>query len=305
MKFYFQILYKRQYRKIAEMGIHPALGVGIIAIASILIAIFLMQKTVYAHYIIGFLGLSVVASLNEKKRNDFLNLCFSKTKFLKIRLIENLLLISPFVIFLIFTEEYLIAGITLLLSEFFVFTHFNKKWSFHIPSPFSKYPFEFSIGFRKLFLIYPAVYFLVFKAIEVGNFNLGVFAIGLLIFTHISYYFKPEQKYFVWIFSRSPQGFLWHKTKEGLFFSSLTLLPILILLSIWFPEQYINLLGLLFLNALLISTMILAKYSAFPKEMSVPQMVLFGLSIWFPPILIIAIIYFYKQSLKNLNLLLK
>ena len=124
------------------MGIHPALGVGIIAIASILIAIFLMQKTVYAHYIIGFLGLSVVASLNEKKRNDFLNLCFSKTKFLKIRLIENLLLISPFVIFLIFTEEYLIAGITLLLSEFFVFTHFNKKWSFHIPSPFSKYPFE-------------------------------------------------------------------------------------------------------------------------------------------------------------------
>lgn len=305
MKFYFQIQYKRHYRKIAEMGIHPFLGLAIIAFVFVVGAIFLAQKTEYAPYIIGFFGLAMISSLNEKKRSDFLNLCYSKTRYYKIRLIENLVIISPFSIFLIFNQEYIIAASIILIAESMVFIPFQNKWSVNIPSPFSRYPFEFTMGFRKVFLIYPIVYFLVYKSIEVGNFNLGIFAIGIIIFTQLSYYFKPEHKYFVWIFSKNPQGFLWKKTKESLCYSSLTLLPILILLGVWFPEQYLILIGILFMNTLFMWTIILAKYSAFPNEISLPQMVLFGLSIWFPPILIIAIIYFYKQSLKNLKPLLK
>lgn len=305
MKFYFQIQYKRQYRKIAEMGIHPFLGMAIMTLAFVVGAIFLTQKTEYAPYIIGFFGIAIISSLNEKKRSLFLNLCYSKSRYYKIRLIENLFIISPFSIFLIFNQNYIIAASTILIVESMVFIPFQNKWSVNIPSPFSRYPFEFTMGFRKVFLIYPAVYFLVYKSIEVGNFNLGIFALGVIIFIQLSYYFKPEHKYFVWIYSKTPQGFLWRKTKESLFYSSLTLLPILILLGIWFPEQYLILIGILFINALFMWTIILAKYSAFPNEISLPQMVLFGLSIWFPPILIIAVIYFYKQSLKNLKPLLK
>lgn len=305
MKFYFQIQYKRYYRKISEMGIHPFLGMGILFVAFILGGIFLGQKTIYAQYIIGLFGLSTTSALNEKQRRDFLNLCFSRSKYYKIRLIENLIIISPFAIFLFVNQNYISAISVILLSELFVFTPYQNKWTVNIPSPFSRFPFEFTMGFRKLFLIYPAVYFFVYKAIEVGNFNLGIFAIGLLVFTQISYYFKPETSYFVWIFNKNPQGFLWQKTKESLFYSSLTLLPILALLGIWFPEQHLILIGILLMNALLMITIILAKYSAYPKEISLPQMVIFALSLWFPPILIIAIIYFYKQSIKNLNPLLK
>ncbi len=301
MKFYFQIQYKRHYRRISEMGIHPFIGMGILAVAFILAAILLSQKTIYAEYIIGSLGLSMISGLNEKQRRDFLNLCFSTSKYTKIRLIENLIIISPFSIFLFVYQDYITAVSIIIISAIFVFIPFQNKWALTIPSPFSKYPFEFSMGFRKLFLVYPATYFFVYKAIEVGNFNLGIFAIGILVFTHISYYFKPEPSYYVWIFKNNPQGFLWKKTKESLFYSSFALLPILILLGIWFPDKYLILLGIFFLNALLMTTIILAKYSAFPNEISLPQMVLFGLSIWFPPILIIAIIYFYKQSLKNLK----
>lgn len=305
MKFYFQIQYKRYYRKIAEMGIHPFLGMGIVLVLIVLGTIFLFQKTIYANYIFGFIGLSISSGFSEKQRSEFLNLCFSKSRFYRIRLIENLLIISPFVIFLLYHQDFIIAISILILSLALVFIPLQNKWSVSIPSPFSRFPFEFTMGFRKLFLIYPLVYFLIYKSIEVGNFNLGIFAIGVLIVSHISYYFKPEQQYFVWIFNKDPKAFLWQKMKENLFYSSLTLLPILILLAIWFPERYIILIGVLFMNALLMMTIILAKYSAYPKEINLPQMVLFGLSLWFPPILIIAIIYFYKQSIKNLNPLLK
>ncbi|NPD86470.1 ABC transporter permease [Lentimicrobium sp. L6] len=305
MKFYFQIQYKRYYRKIAEMGIHPFLGMGIMLLALIFGTLFLFQKTIYANYIFGFIGLSIASGFNEKQRNEFLNLCFSKSKFYRIRLIENLLHISPFVLFLLYYQDFIMAISILILSLILVFVPLQNKWSVSLPSPFSRLPFEFTMGFRKLFLIYPMVYFLVYKSIGVGNFNLGIFAIGVLVITHMSYYFKPEHQYFVWIFAKNPKAFLWQKIKENLINSSLALLPILVLLSIYFPERYIILMGIFFMNALLMTTIILAKYSAYPKEINLPQMVLFGLSLWFPPILIIAIIYFYKQSLKNLNPILK
>lgn len=305
MKFYFELQYKRFQRKLSEMGIQPYLGITLLIFAFIGFSIFLFQKSIYAEYIYGFLALSLMAGLGEKQRNDFLHLCYQKSSFYKIRLGENYLYILPFVTFLLIQQKFIVAAIIIILAGLMAFLPFQSKWSFSIPTPFSKYPFEFTKGFRRLFLIYPASYFLLYKSITVGNFNLGIFAIGVMIMIHLSYYFKPENKYFVWIFSSNPKTFLWKKIGTSLAYSSLAILPILILLGIGFPEEIFILAGMLLMNALLLSTIILAKYSAFPKEMSLPQWVLFALSIWFPPILIIAIIYFYSQSIKKLKEILQ
>ncbi|MBK7030860.1 MAG: hypothetical protein IPH45_17355 [Bacteroidales bacterium] len=58
----------------------------------------------------------------------------------------------------------------------FSFTTHNSRWNFTIPTPFSKHPFEFAVGFRKTFLAWLFAYFLTIMAISVGNFNLGVFS---------------------------------------------------------------------------------------------------------------------------------
>lgn len=305
MKFYFLLQYKRFHRKLSEMGIHPYLGMLLLLAVFILASFFLFQKTEYAAYIYAFMGLSYLGSFSDKLKTDFLKQCYSRSKYFQLRLMENVLMTFPFFIFLIIYQELIISLSMLLISVILAFIPLQNKWSITIPTPFSRYPFEFAMGFRKLILLYPAILFLVYKSIEVGNFNLGIFAIGVLVILQMSYYFKPENKYYVWIYSDSPQQFLWKKVKESLVYSSLSLLPILIFMGIWFPDQYLILLGILFMNALLMTTIILAKYSAFPNEMSLPQWLLFGLSIWFPPILIIAIIYFYKQSYKNLKPLLQ
>lgn len=305
MKFYFLIQYKRFHRKLSEMGMHPFLGILLLLAAFILGSVFIFQKTVYANFIYGFVGITFLGSYGDKSKTDFLKQCYSKSRYFRLRVLENMFVIFPFVIVLMIYQEFNISLVILLISLILAFIPLHKKGSLTIPTPFSSYPFEFAMGFRKLFLLYPAVLFLIYKSIEVRNFNLGVFAIGVLILLQMSYYFNPENKYYVWIFSDSPQKFLWRKVKESLVYSSLSLLPILILLGIWFQEQYLILLGALLLNTLLVVCIILAKYSAFPHEMSLPQIVLFAMSIWFPPILMIAIIYFYKQSIKNLKPILQ
>lgn len=305
MKFYFLLQYKRFHRKLSEMGMHPFLGILLLLATFILGSVFLFQKTAYANFIYGFIGITFLGSFGDKSKTDFLKKCYSKSKYFQLRVLENIFVIFPFFTVLMIYQEFNISLVILLISLILAFIPLHKKGSLTIPTPFSSYPFEFAMGFRKLFLLYPAVLFLVYKSIEVGNFNLGVFAIGVLIFLQMSYYFKPENKYFVWIFSDSPQKFLWRKVKESLLYSTLSLLTVLILLSIWFQSQYLILSGILTMNTLLMTTIILAKYSAFPHEMSVPQLVLFALSIWFPPILIIAIIYFYRQSIKNLKPILQ
>jgi len=55
----------------------------------------------------------------------------------------------------------------------------------------------------------------------------------------------------------------------------------------------------------LLITIILAKYSAYPNEMSLPQGILFSLSLMLPPALFITIPLFYYQSIKSLTSILK
>jgi hypothetical protein len=50
-----------------------------------------------------------------------------------------------------------------------------------------------------------------------------------------------------------------------------------------------------------LTTIILAKYAAFPHQVNLPQFVILAVSVWFPPLLIAVIPFFYRQSVKRLN----
>ena len=128
---------------------------------------------------------------------------------------------------------------------------------------------------------------------------------AVLALVCIFYYAKPEEKYFVWNFNRSPQSFLIEKVKTGILNFTILSLPIIATLSIYFTDEITITLLLFLLCLIYLITFILAKYAAYPNEINITQGMFLGISLVVPPILIGLIPYFYLQSVKKLNLMYK
>lgn len=304
MKLYFQIQLKRYHRKWQEIGLHSIAGSVLILLAFLLGSHYLFEKTEFAKYIYPIFALTFISGFSEMNRNIYLKSCFPTNKYYQIRLLENILFALPFVVFLFFKLEFLLGLILLVLSGLTLFAAVKKLEVRKTPTPFYRFPFEYIVGFRKYLLVYPFAYFLIYKSVNASNFNLGVFAVGFIILIHLSFYVQAENKYFVWIFNSSPKIFLVKKIVVGIIYSSLLTMPGILILGFWYSEYLLILTGVVVINTLLIISIILAKYSAYPEEMNLPQYILFALGIWMPPLLIPFILYFYLQSIKKLKPLL-
>lgn len=292
-------------RKFKELGLEPIFAYLLLLGAFIGFSIFIFERTEFAKYIYVLFALFFIGKLSEIKRNDFLKLTFGDKKVRNIRIIENLLISLPFVIFLVYKQEILYSGILILLATVLALLNYRANLNFVIPTPFSKEPFEFCIGFRKTFYLYFIAYALTAISISVGNFNLGIFAMLLVFATTLFYYSKPENEYFVWNFNQNPQEFLFAKIKTAVKFSSFLAAPIFTVLLIY-DYQQIGLLGLFIIAGFaLLIFMILAKYANYPDEFNFTQTIFLMVSIMFPPLLIVLIPYFYNKSKKQLSALLK
>jgi len=124
----------------------------------------------------------------------------------------------------------------------FVAVNRRSRFSFVIPTPFAKNPFEFTVGFRNIFYLFALAYGLTIIAVVVDNFNLGVFALILTLVAPCSFYVKPENPYYVWQFSRSPAPFLYYKMKTALIYSLKLSFPVILILSLFYIEN----IGILF-----------------------------------------------------------
>ena len=305
MKEYFRLQYRLNSRKLTDFGLNPFIA-GIFLLAGfIALSVYLFTKTAYAEYMYVFIALSFVITLSETKRNDFLKLSFSKNDYLKIRIAENLIVAFPFIFFLVYKSAIISSIILMTVSVLFAFVSFKPTYAVTIPTPFSKKPFEFVTGFRSTFLLFAVAYCLTFIAITANNFNLGLFAVLLVLLIIASYYANPEHEYFVWSYNLTARQFLEEKIKTALLYSSYLGLPIFIALGIFFFDRIqITLLFILFYYVYLIA-IITAKYSAYPAEINLPQFLLVVSGFIFPPALIIIIPYFFNRSLTSLKHILE
>ena len=305
MKEYFILQFKMLNRQLTEWGIEPLIGcfVGIAAFVGVSIKLF--EKTQYAEYIYIAAALSIALKWNEENRNEFLQLCYQKTKYIQVRLVENLLLSVPFICFLVFKEKYLTAILLLVLTGLFALIDFKNKSSFIIPTPFYKYPFEFTIGFRTNYFMFFLAYFLTFMSIRFENFNLGIFSLILVFLSCLSYYTNAEDEFYVWVFSLSPKEFIKSKLKNSIQYSTLLSLPILVSLSVCFYAKIDFILGFQLLGYLFLFTTMLAKYSEFPEKLNIRYGIVFAITIWLPPLLLLIIPYLYIQSTKKLKEILQ
>lgn len=305
MQYYFLLQFRMFNRRLTDFGVHPVAGYLVICIAFFGFGHFLFLKTEAAATLFVIVALSLVSRLNETARIRFLKSIFSKADFLKVRLAENILLVFPFIVYLLARGEWLHSFILIFLAVFVIWLGLGTAWGFTIPTPFYKIPYEFAVGFRSTILLILAAYFLTFMAVWAANFNLGVFALVLVMLITMSFYFADDEIFLVWIFAKSPKQFLMHKLKTGLMYSTLLQLMPAIFLLVFFPTQPLVILLCIALGSVGVFVVILAKYSVFPSAINVPQLILIGLCVTFPPIMLVVVPFFYVKSVKKLNEILK
>jgi hypothetical protein len=223
---------------------------------------------------------------------------------MKIRVIENVIVCIPFVSILLYKSLLIEASILFTCSLIFALFSFYSTYNLTIPTPFSKRPFEFSVGFRKTFFAILIAYVLTIIAVYVDNLNLGIFSFLFVFLISLSYYQKPEEEYYVWIHAESPKTFIKNKLVHASINISGLTAPILISLIIVNPLELKWILLFFLIGHLFLWTVILAKYSAFPGEMNLPEGMMLAFSISFPPLLLVLLPYFYSKSITKLRYLL-
>lgn len=304
IQYYFSLQLRMLNRHLREGGVHPGLGYVLVAATFTGLSYFLFIKTSLAIYVYSFFAISSLSSLSEKKRNQFLIIGFSKTDYRKIRLLENYLFIFPFLLFLLYRAEWEISLALFGLASGIAFITINFNQHRTIPTPFSKHPFEFPVGFRKNWLLFIIAYLLLFISIGVDNYNLGIFSILLVFAVCATFYTHPEMEYYIWIYAETPKKFLFKKIKIALKYTATIVLPMAMVLSIFNSELLIYTFGLIVFGLFMVVLFLLAKYSVYPRYMNIPESIIIIFSLMLPPIMVFSLNHFYKKSIRKLSSLL-
>jgi len=264
----------------------------------------LFFKTEYAAYLYPILALGNVLSLGEPIRNEFLKATFTKTDYPKIRLLENLILLFPFLLYLLYEQQYLIALLLFLVGMGFSFIKNGTSTSFVLPTPFYKYPFEFIVGFRQTFWAFILLYVLAGIALSVGNFNFGIFALVIVFFACWPFYAEAEPVYYIWIHAAKPSAFIQQKMGLALLYSFFLSLPIASALLVGYSDRLFYILLAMLIGMAFLLLNLLGKYAFYPASMPIIQGFLLVFCILFPPLLVIMLPYLYGKAIKNKNLYL-
>lgn len=301
MREYFALQFRLVNRHLSDFGIQPALGYLLMTIIFSGFTAYLFYVSSFASYVYALLALGFSSLLSEAGRTGFLKQHFSKQEFLIIRCVENIAVVLPFIIGLLFYREWLLASGILIISAALSYTSIERNLNIVIPTPFYKYPFEFTVGFRKNYPVIILAVFLMIMAVIYDNANLGLFAVALVLLVCLMFYMQSEPVYLVWIHALTPLQFLLHKVGLALLYATLLCLPFAAVMLIFFMA-YGGYLALVYiLGMLYLATAVLGKYAFFPAPMNIPQGLLMAFSFSFPPILLFLLPYFYKRSVRQLK----
>ncbi len=301
LKYYFKLRWLRINRQLIDWGFHPIVGYFVMLAIFGGCSFYLFAKNHYASWIYLFLALSLVSGLSDPKRMDFLHQNITSKLIKMIRLIENILAIVPFMVIFYFKGYIRETLLLLILSTLMALFRFKTRYSVSIPTPCSKYPYEFTAGFRKTWFVFVFALILTIISVKINNFNLGLFSVIVYSINCTLFNIAPEPYFFVWINHLDAQRFLLRKGKIALLYTSLLALPSIMLLFFFFPAKIHLILGFHILGLLLVITGVSSKYSSFPHEISVRKSLVILMTIWLPPLLLFTIPWFYFESKKNLK----
>ncbi|MBN2829171.1 MAG: hypothetical protein JXR56_02495 [Candidatus Cloacimonetes bacterium] len=300
LKLYLNLQRRRAFRQIIrmDMGIEAGLLILFGLFSCFSFVLFLHIANYQYFYLI--IVLQFLFSLSSSKHVDFLRFTYNKSDFVKIRLVENMLVSLPFTCMLILSGNFLTAAILAGSAVFLVSVNQKIRTSYAIPTPFYKHPFEFIVGFRISFILIFLCYYLTFIALDYNNFYLGIFVIVALSVLSTIFYIKVEDTYFVWIYAYKAKGFLIRKVKTAITaFIILSLPPILVLLFMK-PENILITITFVMGTIALVTAGVLSKYASFPEDISFRDSIILLLSMLFPVLLFFSVPHFYLRARKQL-----
>jgi len=236
MDYYFKLQVTRAGRFFSDQGIHPLLGAILACALIISIALYATSQFEFAEWFITLTGISVVMKNSNVVRIQFLAGIFQDEKLRNIRLIEQHFFALPFLIFLITYGNWLPAALLYIATIASVFMVVSGKTRKDIPTPFAKNPFEYIVGFRKTWIVLPCAAFVILLGWKEANGGLAIASIVLVSLVSMSFGYKPEAPEYIWMHSKSPKQFLFHKLKNTLLHSQILLLPFSIASVLLFPD---------------------------------------------------------------------
>lgn len=301
LRHYFNLQWLRINRQLKDWGFHPVIGYIVTLALFGGLSFYLFYKIQYASWIYLFLAISLASGLSDPKRMDFLHLNIPSKLLKTLRLIENISVNIPFIIILLIKAHIREALLLIILTAIMALFRFKTGYSITIPTPCSKYPYEFTAGFRKSWFVFILALILTIISVKISNFNLGLFSVILFSINCTLFNLTPEPFFFVWINHLDAREFLFRKSKIALLYTSFLALPSILLLVFFFPVKTHFILGFHILGLLLVITGIFSKYSSFPYEISVRKALIILMTIWLPALLLFTIPWFYIESKKTLK----
>lgn len=304
-KYYFHLQYLRLVRMFKDNGIYPWLVVPLSLLLFVALTIKLLNNFAFGEFIYLFIATSIAFPLTNQDRLGFLKSISIQKNYYRIRLIEQAIIILPFIIGLLFYKWLGVAVLLFFIGLYFSFGKFNYNFPYSIPTPFGSRPFEFPAGIRKNMLFVILAYSLVPIGLSVDNFNLALASIPAIGFIVGGFHAAPEPRFYIWIFKLPPKEFLKHKALTILRYTLLLILPPVAVLSFYNLESVL-LVSAISLAAISFAVMcMLSKYVSYPQEINLIQGLAMGGGILFPPIMLVIIPWFYFKALKGLQPVLK
>lgn len=301
MNFYFHLRFNIAKRSIQEFGV--PIWIFFILLVSSIYAIYILtiKYPLYSPYGIIYLGWVTIFSNSGVNQVQFLKTIFPYRKYIRIRLIEHSFLLSPLFIISLLNGFWGALITLILIITASVFFKGTKLLSRPIFTPFSKKPFEFIIMFRKTLFLLIILYLITGISIYVSNPNLSVFVLVFSCLISLQGYSEIENEYILWNYNIGAKNFLSHKIKRGIFQLSQLTFPIIIPVSLCFPEKSLLLFIIWLISCLLIVLIVLLKYSVYPRSMNFIDSFIITLFSIIPLFILILYYFYYKKAINNLK----
>ncbi|WP_379022208.1 hypothetical protein [Parapedobacter deserti] len=292
------------HRTISDWGIHPSFVYVCLPILFLAGSITLFLRTSYAPWI--YVGIAVLILLQgcDVGRQRFLRQVFDRLTYWRIRILENMLMIAPFLLFLLYRGEAWFCFGLLGMAMAALPLRIGASGSTVLPTPCSGHPFEFAVGFRSSVGLLLIAYVLMVVGIYVGNEKLSIAALLWVVFVCANYYAWCEPLSYVWVYRLTPVAFLWLKVRSALGHLTIVLLPMAAAITCFFPDDWLLVLAASAVGYGYLALAVLAKYAAFPRGVSIPQGIFMAVSFVFPPLLLVSMPYFFRRAKSNIAIVL-
>ncbi len=302
--YYFQLRAKMTWRWIKEKGIHPLIFIPLILIGSVAALKLLTDRSEYADTLLVIGGWWMVSKSTGGKELTFLKGLFSKRTFSLILAIEVLLISLPVILSLVWMKEWLALALSVVWGMLFRYNAIQVSTSWVVPTPFSRQPFEAVEGFRRFWPAWIVLVIAMPFPYYVDNSNLGLFILFATIFLFQSFFQVIEPSYFVWFHKHTPASFIWMKMRWSIVHLSIWMVTQALLFIFLFNEVWWHALVVYAIGVIWMPLLIVAKYAIFPASLPIPEGIAVGLSMIFPPLMIVTVPYFYLRASRNLQPLL-